>query len=855
MAGNRETNDTDVPTSFQSLHKDEKDSILHRRSSIYDGKPGPNGLWGLALSGGGIRSATFCLGVLQALAKAKFDVPKEPVASGSNPLLARFDFLSTVSGGGYVGSFYSAIFRKRPMDIRNEQARATAAYDALAADPPGRMGGKSASIAGRPLRWLRENSRYLAPNNTGDLILDIAIAIRNLCAIHYVIGISLLTIFMCMFAFRYGTAIAPNWLGKFASGIELLTQPKNIVSPGAIWWSPWFVLAGFWTIIGLIPLGVAYWIDQDKPTTWYARIFTPFVVATALLVVAICLLFTNEVTFEKILESPISNGTAFSVMIFGAVLSVALIEFVFAKILYGDSVSVFRAKITRALSFALIVTIVLAIVAVVETAGQTLYLWLRTSDNSPVTVITLAATVAALIAVLRKFAPLLAQPDKTGWLAKLPLNVILGAIGVPCLFLTVVIWHCAATAIFFSGALPTPTPNTTIIATAFDLAVLHRISFFELILYYPWAVIAFLVAATIASGVFLGFVNLSSLQTMYSARITRAYLGASNDERFSGKSVELDVTEPQKDDDFSRTDYYNTDHLGPAHIINVTINATTGSGDQLTQRDRQGIPMAITPAGITVNGSVHSKGKELTIGQWIGISGAAFSTGIGRGTGLGTALVFGLANIRLGSWWDSGQTSRYYVWPLWRNQVYLNREFRARFVGTDDSHWYLSDGGHYENTGVLELLRRRVNFIVCCDCGADPKYEFSDLANLIRISRIDFGAEFTLIPPLMCDVLAPRATTLTSYFADDESEICAARQGGDNKCALLYRVNYADDDAISYLVVLKPRLIQDAPLDLFEYRSRNLDFPQQTTFDQFFDEAQWEGYRKLGLEIGRKLFP
>ena len=53
-------------------------------------------LWGLALSGGGIRSATFCLGLLRALA--------------ARGLLARFDLISSVSGGGYIASTFGRLF-------------------------------------------------------------------------------------------------------------------------------------------------------------------------------------------------------------------------------------------------------------------------------------------------------------------------------------------------------------------------------------------------------------------------------------------------------------------------------------------------------------------------------------------------------------------------------------------------------------------------------------------------------------------------------------------------------------------------------------------------------------------------
>jgi hypothetical protein len=834
---------------------DERAAIEHRRAAIFADNKEPLAVWGLAFSGGGIRSATFCLGVLQALAKAKFSPAEGAPVKTMTPLLARFDYLSTVSGGGYAGSFYSALFRPRPNQPFDEHIAAEAAYAALDTDPPGRMGTvASQNIVDRPLRWLRENGRYLAPNNTGDLLLDVAIAIRNLCAVHYVIGITLLTLFLFMFVFRYVTVSLPFNSQASIIAIEKLTQPACASCHGSIWWSPWFVMTSVWMVVGLAPFGVAYWLGQAKPAKWWSALFCPSVTAAILLI--------GGAYISTTLPPPSEDGVAFMMLLFNVILLIALIEYVIVSaitmVLYNGAVRIFRAKITRYLANALILAIGLALMATIETAGQTLYLWLLTAKSKPTSVYTIVAAVVATVAAVRQFAPVLAQPRDTGLLAKLPLNAILGAVGVVLMLLLAVAWDCVATALFFRGAIPTAASNQTLIASAFELSKLNGIPFWKIVTFYPWAMIAFCIGATVAAGYFLGFINLSSLQMLYSARLTRAYLGASNKARFDENKTKQDVTEPHKDDDFSRSDYYKNNHLGPAHIINVTINATTGSGDQLTQRDRQGIPMAITPAGVIVNGELWKKGVELSIGQWVGISGAAFSTGIGRGTGLGTALVFGLTNVRLGWWWESGgKQSAFIKWP-WRNQAYLARELRARFVGRDGLHWYLSDGGHYENTGVLELLRRRVGFVVCCDCGADPHYTFDDLANLMRLARIDFGAEFALIPPSKAPPLATRPANIDEFFARDESELSMKPQGTDNKCALLYRVTYATSDAgeptETFLMVIKPRLIKDAPLDLFEYQSKHPDFPQQATFDQFFDEAQWESYRKLGVMIGSRIF-
>ncbi|CAN7504196.1 hypothetical protein [Polaromonas sp. LjRoot131] len=887
----------------------ELEAIASRRAFVYADGKGPEESWGLALSGGGIRSATFCLGVLQALAKAPFNVPAEkngpepkapqPPSAGAWPLLARFDFLSTVSGGGYTGGFFSALFRARepqqpsqpasaptpaptPVELANE------AYAALATDPPGRLSKVRTSLTctppatpDRPLRWLRENGRYLAPNNTGDLFYDVAIAIRNLCAVHYVMGVTLLAVFLLMFALRFASLQIPfDALSHAGAGLERFMQPALPLKDFRVWYSPWFGVLGAWFLLAVVPCGVAYWLDQDQPTAQADQpIPKPVLAAAALLglgIAAAWLLWPKAPGIASgLLDVPVPL-TLLALM--DLALLVSLLVFLAAKYVPWQSPRLFRNRITRWLSNVLTVSWVVGLLALLETAGQTLYLWMAASAPTPGTVFSLAGIVTALVAAIRQFAPLLAQPGKDSWLSRLPLNAILGVVGLALALLLAVAWNCVAAALLLG--LQPPAPGPGLIVEAMFTQAGAGLGFTGPLRYvYPAVLMAFCLLATVAAGYFLGFINLSSLQVMYGARLTRAYLGASNKRRFDPAQPKMDVTEADASDDFTREAYYRHNHLGPAHLINVTINATTGTGDQLTQRDRQGLPLAVTPAGITVDGlpwdcrSGHVAGMpppakvprrpppELSIGQWMGVSGAAFSTGLGRGTSLGQAMLFTLINIRLGWWWNSGKRDAKKLSPLWRNQAYLQRELRARFLGTDGSHWYLSDGGHFENTGVFELLRRRVGFIVCCDCGADPNYGFADLANLMRLARIDFGAEFECVRPADVPRFAPDAERLAPYFANDEAELCSppGPEGklsavADDKCALLYRVQYAGSTDESILLVLKPRLIRSAPLDLFQYQARNPSFPQQTTFDQFFDEAQWESYRKLGVLIGSRIF-
>jgi hypothetical protein len=352
-------------------------------------------------------------------------------------------------------------------------------------------------------------------------------------------------------------------------------------------------------------------------------------------------------------------------------------------------------------------------------------------------------------------------------------------------------------------------------------------------------------------------------------------LGASNTKRFDSEKGQSKVTDAHKDDDFTFTNYFNENHAGPAHIINVTVNATAGSGDALTQRDRQGIPMTISADGFSYgeSGELEVGGENLSISRWIGISGAAVSTGLGRHTKLGTSIALMFVNARLGWWWFSGRNGEGWTITrlfeaMFRSQSYLLRETYAKFNGTDGTHWYLSDGGHFENTGVYELLRRRVPVIVCCDCGADPDYKFGDLANLMRLARIDLRAEFVSLAGDDRRLKSIFGNNVSKFVAKDIAELRATQVVDPKdkipqsraKFALAYRIEYKNaagqllPEESSVVLIVKPAVLSDSPHDLMEYKSVHPNFPQESTGDQFFDDAQWESYRRLGVQLGDKIF-
>jgi hypothetical protein len=166
------------------------------------------------------------------------------------------------------------------------------------------------------------------------------------------------------------------------------------------------------------------------------------------------------------------------------------------------------------------------------------------------------------------------------------------------------------------------------------------------------------------------------------------------------------------------------------------------------------------------------------------------------------------------------------LWP-----VYMVEELLSQ---TNDlqSYCYLTDGGHFDNTGLYSLVERGCRFIVLADCGADPTLAFADLGEAIRRCRIDFGTQIQL------DLSILTQERPTVHFAQG-----TIRYSATHAESLGWG---AEDTKDGELLVIKPVLAGDATVDVRSYKRQNDAFPRQSTADQFFDEAQFESYRALG---------
>jgi hypothetical protein len=204
-------------------------------------------------------------------------------------------------------------------------------------------------------------------------------------------------------------------------------------------------------------------------------------------------------------------------------------------------------------------------------------------------------------------------------------------------------------------------------------------------------------------------------------------------------------------------------------------------------------------------------------------------------------------------------------------QSYLLDEFLGRFHGPARRYWYLTDGGHFENTGVYELIRRQLPLIICIDNGADPEYKFQDLGNLVRRARTDFGADIRFLSPEQRTIALNKLTRASGQAAALLKEVeegvkegicCIGSDkscmhqavSGDDKCHLrIGHIKYGSTEKCGLLLWVKPCISGDEDFDVIEYGKSHPDFPQESTADQFFDEAQWESYRRLGEHSGDKL--
>lgn len=770
------------------------------------------GLRGLALSGGGIRSATFCFGLLKALAGKR--------------LLGGFQFVSTVSGGGYIGATLGRLFQQfGPAKTQDALADADKRWFA---------------------HWLRANGRYLIPHGARDASFALASYLRNLLGIHLELAFVGLVLGALLVGFDFVC-----WGLLEGRGDTHGALFRDFVSTATQWPTPWLLLIP--ELFVLAVLACAYWCVPDGA---FRRI-EGFRWATAgiALVLALALAW-HEMGGPTPYPLPPPDAASLVLLAVAAMLLASALGTVVAHVagersrrsMPLDGVAPgehLRNRLTRWLSVGLRWTALTIGLGLVDLAAWRI-------AQSPTSPAAAGASVAVGIAVLRAVLPLVGDlPRGLPPLARISLLELLNLFGLALLAMLLVFW----------------------------ISIVHRVTSQAL---FPSVVLDWAAAWTwlatlglppalfmLVSGRNRDFLNRSSLFSFYRSRLVRSYLGAVNPGRFTmasgpvvspidvpalGKDEVHAVSEVIAGDDVAIADYRSDAQGGPEHLINVCVNQTLDEGKGLFNRDRKGCCMTIGAGGrvrVGLDGWASARQVDMTLGAWTAISGAAVASGLGASTRPGVSSLLVLAGLRLGYWWDSAVA---FDDTLPRKGKYgqLMAELRGAFAGRAQRDWYLSDGGHFENTAAYALLREECELVVIADCGADPRYAYGDLENLVRKARIDLQAEIAFLRPEVEVALLPdgRSLPLSAFgslndLASPDSDTCLA----------LARVSYRRSGRVGHLVVVKPNMCGEASVDLVNFKAENRLFPQESTTDQFFSEAQWESYFQLGQVIGRKLEP
>ncbi|MCE3272279.1 MAG: hypothetical protein K0S57_2676 [Ramlibacter sp.] len=800
-------------------------ALAQRRTQAYGAEAAAAQQWwprvGLALSGGGIRSATFCLGLLRGFAQ--------------NGILKRFDYLSTVSGGGFVGAMFGRLVAR----LGIAEAERTLA------------GGRKLL-----LWWVRSNGRYLTPAGSRDL------------------GMALVTYFRAWCAVQLEFAVASALVALVIVAPHVLQNTWHLLS----WeeWpaggTPWWPATVFWLALTVPGPMAAYWIVRDPPM--HAMPVSPprpgaddddpippasvRPHAQVLAVLGICSLglFVIANGAERGFPLPTwpllaftAAASAFFLTLFTALRLPPLRAH--DRALQAARV---RNLLTRELRLAIVVGLVLFALGALDLASWEALAWLESNaEDQSRWLAALVGAGGALLLVVRAFAePLQKVGTVAGdraWrnLAPRLLNVA----GLLAALLLFFLWLIALQALVFRPPFP----------------ALEEIP--------SWApalgVLVLAVLWTVGTGWSADAANASSLHSFYRARLTRAWLSVGNPRRGLQPQVETElhamravspVTDVVEGDDVSLLHYRPQESGGPIHLINACLNQSRDDRSGLYNADRKGLLLTVSadhfevgPQRVERYPAGYHPG---TLGRWTSISGAAVATGAGSYTSRGWAAMMFLLGVRLGHWIRAPLDEALPSGPWWRwfvKQAMLHAEGTATFSGLARPWWYLSDGGHFENTGVYALLRRELDFIVLADCGADAGFEFEDLQNLVRKARIDFDADIEFYTQ------EQGAALLAGSPAGLASIVSPEQLLGDpySRGVLLARITYRRSDPAhrkaGTLLVVKPNLHNALDADVLGYASSHADFPQQSTGNQFFDEAQWESYHRLGEDFGRALAP
>lgn len=719
-------------------------------------------LTGLCLSGGGLRSAAFSLGALQAL---YFQCGKR-ISRGESPSdLPMIDYLSTVSGGGYIGTCLSLGMTRGQGEFPFGEATSGSTETAVT-------------------RHLRDNSRYLL---AGGIISFIFVYLRGVVA-----GL------MC---------ILPPLVAVAAVLALVFAEPARLASP------PW----------------ATGWLDG-----LYATSYTPLLTGAfgAMFVMLALLAIGVSVV------APFGSVTARRrfAAIAGAVLGLPLL---------GALVLELHPALLRAYFTA---TGTLDSpeggAAATSITASKLRAWAQ--NTMPV----LFAVSALLLPFVKRIAESAAETTQKTYGAKVA--AILSRIALPLMAVIVplLLW-------------------LLMMVIAISL-IEQKYFFFPGLGATQWLIVACLVFAV--SFFFIDY-NANSLHNIYRDRMSRAFLvSAQALAETDSEKRSMALTE----DDRIALSAISTDHA-PYHLINTALNIP--GSPWANQRGRNADFFIYSPKfiGGQLTGYIDTSQAErrvaaFNLGSAMAVSGAAVAPNMGMISMRMMSLTLAVFNLRLGRWAANPRRlkdesflaslrfpgARHFLREAF-NKTGIGRSTNGKgeagaavASGADKPFVYLSDGGHIENLGAYELMRRRCRLIICVDGECDPDLSAGALAQLERFARIDLGVRLHIdVTPI---AIAHQAASKAMSKDTGPLKPQDAQAGPHAALGLIEypAVPGGPGEEIGAFLYIKSSLSGDENAYVAAYKADHPAFPHETTGDQFFSEEQFECYRALGEHILRR---
>lgn len=813
--------------------------IVHGRTKNDDG------LTALCFSGGGIRSATFNLGVLQGVARAG--------------LLDKFDYVSSVSGGGYLSSWLAGWLHRD-----GGVAKVAPLLGHAQADPE--------RPEARPLIFLRQYSNYLTPRLgalSGDTWTIAAIVIRNLL-LNLLVMVPLLAALLVLPLLAvakmewspgpeplFWLAVVTGTTGIFFMSL-LRASAKPRLKEDETSWDQRFLLLGLapllvgnlfmawavaafekdrgfvfsvvlqWTgiwawVMPVVAFGAADLLQSGMLHRKMA-FFKSDLISLTLSGGVITFLYAVIVTrwAKPLLDSPYPLYPVLAPILFlGPVmlhktLFIAFSSFAEERGFPSDLGDADREWWARWSGYTLIAAVLWMVVSAGVFFGPSLLGQARNFIGSRVTTAGLTGFLGWIISRLGQSSNTKAKEsgETGGWRSWAM------ALAAPLFCLAVLLLVSALTQDLLRKVFGAPVDREGWIAP------------------FSGTFVQILGASAVLGllGLFLGrFVNVNrfSLQAMYRNRLVRAYLGASNPKRRPNLFTGFDPEDNLRMHELRKN--------RPFPVVNVALNLVSGKDLAWQQRKAESFTASPLHCGAARLGyrRAQAYGGEhgLSLGTAVATSGAAANPNMGYHSSPFVTFIMTLFNARLGIWLGNpgplGADTYTRSGPRSSGLVLLSEALGH----TDSDHPYvnLSDGGHFENLGIYEMVRRRCRYIVVGDGGCDPQCAFDDLGNAIRKIRIDLGVPIEFEDRV--DVF-PKPTT-------------GKPEANARYCAIgTIRYSAVDGPAAvdGTLIYIKPAIYEGRhePYDVYNYAKTSKDFPHEPTGDQWFSESQFESYRALG---------